>query len=255
MDHIDTIREEFTRQAGHFNTYQQHSAKEQESFRTLTALYLNGKERVLEVAAGTCSFGRMIAPLVAEVVELDATKAMLEAGVKENERLGIRNISYEIGLAEALPFGDETFDIVLCRLAFHHFTNGLPVMHEMSRVLKPGGKMAIIDVVPYDEASHAPLEKYEKMRDASHVRFLPEDEFNSLLEQCSLSPCWSHKADIELTLQSWLKHTQPDSEVYESVVTAVNADLSGGASTGMFPFEKDGQTYIKHCWLELIAQK
>jgi ubiquinone/menaquinone biosynthesis C-methylase UbiE len=74
---------------------------------------------VLEAAAGTCACGRSIAPFVVSVKCLDATEAMLDVARKEAEI--ILNIEFIEGLVENIPFENETFDIVLSRLAFHHF--------------------------------------------------------------------------------------------------------------------------------------
>ena len=52
-----------------------------------------------------------------------------------------------MGNAEALPFPDCSFEIVLSRLAFHHFPNRGKPFAEMVRVLKPGGKLVMIDMV------------------------------------------------------------------------------------------------------------
>ena len=93
-------------------------------------------DRVLEIAAGTCVCGRSIAPSVASVVCLDATPAMLAVGKKAAEKNKITNISFIEGLAEQLPFADESFDIVMTRLTFHHFKEMLKPFEEMNRVLK-----------------------------------------------------------------------------------------------------------------------
>ena len=52
---------------------------------------------------------------------------------------GIDNISFQKGVVQELPFEDESFDIVSCRYAFHHFADPKPVISEMVRVCKTGG--------------------------------------------------------------------------------------------------------------------
>lgn len=59
---------------------------------------------MIEVAAGTCAFGRSVAPHVSKVTELDATKAMLEVGKKEAQKQNIENQVFVEGVAENLPF-------------------------------------------------------------------------------------------------------------------------------------------------------
>lgn len=63
---------------------------------------------------------------------------MLDVGKKAAEEKKITNISFVEGLAEQLSFADESFDIVMIRLTFHHFTEMRKPFEEMNRVLKTG---------------------------------------------------------------------------------------------------------------------
>lgn len=107
---------------------------------------LSGKEQVLEVAAGTCVCGRAIAPFAASVVCMDITPEMPEVGKEKAEKEKTSNISYKTGLAEDLPYSNEIFDVVITRLSFHHFSEIEQPFAEMKRVLKPCGKLIIIDM-------------------------------------------------------------------------------------------------------------
>ena len=74
------------------------------------------------------------------------------------------------GYAEDLPFLDNSFDIVFSRLAFHHFTDVNAVFAEMVRILKPGGKLVMIDMEAAEEALRASEDEIETLRDPSHVK-------------------------------------------------------------------------------------
>lgn len=80
-------------------------------------------DAVLEVAAGICACGRALAPLAGNVVCLDMTPAMLSVGKAEAEKANLSNMTFVRGDAMELPFLDNSFDIVLSRLAFHHFSH------------------------------------------------------------------------------------------------------------------------------------
>lgn len=142
-----------------------------------------GDEHVLETAAGTCICGRALAPFVKDITCLDLTEEMLAQGKKLAAETQIKNISFETGNAEDLPYKAETFDLVITRLSFHHFINPEKPFQEMQRVLKKGGKMVVWDM----EATVEPLreidDKIEKMRDPSHTRILSRKEFERFFQK------------------------------------------------------------------------
>ena len=55
-------------------------------------------------------------------------------------------IDFRRGDASAMPFGDESFDLIVCRAAFKNFSEPVKAIAEMRRVLKPGGRAMIIDL-------------------------------------------------------------------------------------------------------------
>lgn len=116
---------------------------------------------MLEVAAGTCACGRAVAPNARSVTCLDMTPAMLEAGRTEAEKESLHNMHFVLGDAAELPFLDNSFDIVLSRLAFHHFPNTDRPFAEMARVLKPGGKLVMIDMEAAEGALRASFDGIE----------------------------------------------------------------------------------------------
>lgn len=102
---------------------------------------------VLDLACGPGNFTRRFASLVAPdglAVGLDASDAMLEQAVAENEAAGIENIVLVRGDASNLPFGDATFDSVCCYAALHMFPDPARTLDEIARVLKPGGRVTLL---------------------------------------------------------------------------------------------------------------
>ena len=78
-------------------------------------------DAVLEVAAGICDCGRALAPLAGNVVCLDMTPAMLSVGKAEAEKANLSKYDVCTGRCYGASILDNSFDIVLSRLAFHHF--------------------------------------------------------------------------------------------------------------------------------------
>jgi len=110
----------------------------------LNMLRLEEGDRVLDVACGPGNFSRGFARAVGDeglVVGLDASRTMLEAGVREGNP---DNVAYVRGDASALPFRDESFDAVCCFAALYLIEKPFAALDEIARVLKPGGRVALL---------------------------------------------------------------------------------------------------------------
>jgi ubiquinone/menaquinone biosynthesis C-methylase UbiE len=107
--------------------------------------------RVLDVATGGGHVARTLYPHVGLVVATDLTWLMLKAARDANLKAGADGIIYLMADAENLPFLDETFEMVTCRIAPHHFTDKGAFIREVSRTLKSNGIFIMIDnVIPND---------------------------------------------------------------------------------------------------------
>lgn len=76
---------------------------------------------------------------------LDISKTFVEIARKNAEEAGVE-IDFRLGDAAAMPFPDETFDLIICRLSFKNFSQPSAALNEMNRVLKPGGEAVIFDL-------------------------------------------------------------------------------------------------------------
>jgi ubiquinone/menaquinone biosynthesis C-methylase UbiE len=115
-----------------------------EQRRAANALRLSGAGRLLDVACGPGNFTAQLARRLPDdglAVGLDLSEPMLTRAVLDNS--GPRT-SYVRGDAHTLPFGDETFDAVCCFGALYLMPEPFRVAHEMVRVLRPGGRVAIL---------------------------------------------------------------------------------------------------------------
>lgn len=175
---------------------------------------LSGNERVLDVATGGGHTAFALAPYAAEVVALDLTRPMLEVAQKEANARGLKNISYVEGDAQTLPFANESFDVVACRQAPHHFPRVQQAVSEWARVLKPGGKLLLIDSTsPEDDETDAVLHAIESLRDPSHVRNHRISEWSAYLNAAGLRVRSTRAESIFLDIPSWTQRmrTPPES--------------------------------------------
>ena len=254
MEQIETVRREFTKQAKNFEAYQTIFSKEEFNALAIEQMRMTGKERALEVAAGTCAFGRAIAPHVAHITESDATEAMLKIGREAGEKAGVANAEYVLAEAEHLPFEDDTFDIVVSRLAFHHFADAKEAMQEMCRVLKTGGKLVIVDMAARQEHLRDTADGYERLRDPSHVKCLSETEFEALAACCGVVKDHTYLTRIPVKLSAWLDLTGVQGDIRAKIVSAMKDDIAGIKETGFEPYEQDGEIMFDHRWFLYIGK-
>lgn len=105
--------------------------------------------KILDLAGGTGDLSIKFSKIVGDtgiVVLVDINHTMLKAGQKKIRNLGIiNNILYIQANAEALPFPSNTFDCISIAFGLRNFTNKEKSLSSVYRVLKPGGKLLILD--------------------------------------------------------------------------------------------------------------
>jgi SAM-dependent methyltransferase len=145
-------------------------------------LGLGGGDTVLDVACGPGNFTREFAKAVGPdglAVGIDASRTMLERGAEELRRSGTANLTLVRGNSTALPFRDASFDASCCFAALHLFDDPFAALDEMRRVLKPGGRIALMTSVRR-ELTLRPLKPV--IERASGMRIFEGDEIVAALE-------------------------------------------------------------------------
>jgi ubiquinone/menaquinone biosynthesis C-methylase UbiE len=143
---------------------------------------------VLDVATGAGHTALKFAPLVAKVIATDLTPKMLAVARDFITGQGVENVEFRQADGENLPFEDETFELVTCRIAVHHFPNPDRFVQQSARVLKRGGLLLVQDqVVPEDLETGQYVNAFEKLRDPSHNRALSENEWLEIFQRHGLT--------------------------------------------------------------------
>jgi ubiquinone/menaquinone biosynthesis C-methylase UbiE len=182
QSHDARIRDQFTKQAIPFAA----SAPHLTAIRTLIESSGAGPgDRVLDVACGPGLVACEFAKVAGSVVGIDLTEKMIEQALARQRALGLENMEWRLGTIAPLPFADAGFDRVVSRYAFHHLLDPAAAFAEMLRVCRPGGRVLVADVTPPSAKGEA-HDAFERLRDDSHVRSIPEEEFEAMFAASGL---------------------------------------------------------------------
>ena len=246
---IDRVQSAFTRQAPGFADPGLTLGREELLRWVVESLPLTPETRALDVAAGTGHLSRKTAPLVRSVAAVDVTPAMLNALRTEAEREGLDNLQPVLADAGHLPFADDRFDLVLCRLGLHHFADPAAEVAEMARVTRVSGTLAVVDLLSPDDADLAArYNAFERMRDPSHSRALTAGELRELLDAAGRPIDYWSGRDVEVALDPWLDLTGTPDSTRRTIVRALERELEGGPPTGMRPRRRGGRLSFVHAW-------
>ena len=105
-----------------------------------------------DLGCGTGQVAEVLAPWVRQVIAVDESAAMLQAA-KRRVR-GLANVEVRRGALEALPIPDASLDALTCVLVLHHLPAPELALAEAARVLRPGGRLLLADMMPHDRDSY-----------------------------------------------------------------------------------------------------
>jgi SAM-dependent methyltransferase len=142
--------------------------------------------KALDVATGGGHVARRLREAGCEVVTLDPSPGM-QADV--------------LAPAEHIPFDDGAFDVVVTRIAPHHFEDIRAAVAELERV---SNRLVVVEDTLYSSERH---EQAEKLRDPTHVRNYTEDEWRELLTEAGLEVEQVECFQKEHPLEDWLART------------------------------------------------
>lgn len=178
----DAVHKRFGETAGRMAARQDaRQAATNERVRRL--LTLSGEERALDVGTGAGALALALAPLVREVVGVDIVPELLaEARARAPENMQLVEAD-----GRSLPFPAAAFDVVSSARTFHHTPRPELVVAEMSRVLRPGGTMLVVDqLAPVDPLAALDLNRFEVARDPSTTRIFSDGDLRALFDSNNL---------------------------------------------------------------------
>ncbi len=178
----DAVHERFARTAERIAALQDARAEELAE-RVRSFVRPRGDERALDVGTGVGALAFALAPLVREVVAVDVVPELLA----EARKRAPANVELVEANATRLPFEPASFDLVGTMRTLHHAARPELVLAEIARVARPGATVLVMDqIAPIDPLAALALDRFERVRDPSHTRCLPDIDLRHLFESNGL---------------------------------------------------------------------
>ncbi len=199
---------------------------------------LEGQERgrVLVVGSG---LGWLVQHLAGrpfrEVLGVDVSPMMLERA--ELDRLRLQDaeraarMGFRLAAAQDLPFAEQTFDWAVLPLLLHHTRGAERILAEARRVLRPGGKLLLIEIAaPEDPVHRATHNAIEGRRNPTHVAIRSAEEWHSRLGALGFLVERERMVSVEYRVDRWLDELAVDEETRDAVCTMLEASMETDAA-------------------------
>jgi SAM-dependent methyltransferase len=161
-----------------------------------------GNEVALDAGCGTGALAFALAPFVSEVVGIDVRDDYLDVG----RRAAPPNVTFVSGDVMALPFGYAQFDLSCCHRVLHHVRRPELAVAELARVTRPGERILLADQLGSVDPIHSiELDRFERLRDPTHQRLLPDADIRGYLDANDLVLLTSEVTREEIDLEQRLE--------------------------------------------------
>ncbi len=152
----------------------------------ISLLNLKGNDYLLDVGCGTGWAVRYAANILKEGGEaygIDLSPKMIERAKINSE--AYTNAFFQVGNSEELRFGDNFFNYIICTNSFHHYYDPVKVLNEMRRVLKPQGRIYILDPTG-DGFLMKWINQLTLKKEPEHIGFYTNKKFRNFMTQANL---------------------------------------------------------------------
>jgi ubiquinone/menaquinone biosynthesis C-methylase UbiE len=170
----------------------------------------------LDVGTGAGHTAAALAQTAKKVYGLDPSEGMRKAAQESYGQL--ENLEFVAGSSEATGFEDETFDIVTARHTLHHHPSMPRTLAEIKRVLKPNGRLVIVDEITPNEDVNDWYHVLEVTRDPTHLRAYFVHEWQGFIEDAGLTWIVGDTTTVyRLEVESWIQRMKPSVAQAENV--------------------------------------
>ena len=159
---------------------------------------------IADLGAGEGAFALQLAARARKVIAVDASAKMIEVGRELAARHGIKNIDYRLGDMEEIPIATGEVELVFFSQSLHHALHPERAIQEAARILSPGGRIVVLDLVKH---------RFEEAREMYADEWLgfSESELESMLESAGF-------VNVETTIVD----KEPETPQFQTLLAIAN---------------------------------
>jgi ubiquinone/menaquinone biosynthesis C-methylase UbiE/biotin operon repressor len=137
---------------------------------------------IADLGAGEGTFSQLLARRSKKVIAVDNSEKMVEYGRELARKHGVKNLEYRKGDLEEVPIKDAAVDLAFFSQALHHAQHPERAVAEASRILKPGGRIVVLDLLrhSYEEARELYADLWLGFTEVEVTRFLRQAGFKNI---------------------------------------------------------------------------
>jgi ArsR family transcriptional regulator len=137
---------------------------------------------IADLGAGEGTFSQMLARRAKKVIAVDNSEKMVEYGADLARKHGVKNLEYRKGDLEAVPLRNGSIDVAFFSQALHHAQHPERAVAEAWRILKPGGRIVVLDLLRhnYEEARELYADLWLGFTEVEASRYLRQAGFKNI---------------------------------------------------------------------------